>query len=95
MVTLSKSTINRRIDDMSHNAEEVLGHKLKNNSFSIQADESTDLTNKCYIVAFVSDIEIQENFSVAKSYPKEARGKVYLNVLSSYLKKKVCLERTV
>jgi cobalamin biosynthesis Co2+ chelatase CbiK len=35
-VPLSNSTTNRRIDDMSHNAEEVLCDKLKNNSFSIQ-----------------------------------------------------------
>jgi hypothetical protein len=31
---------------MSHDAEEVLPDKLENNSFSIQADESTDYTSK-------------------------------------------------
>jgi hypothetical protein len=41
--------------------------KLKNNSFSIQVDESTDLTNKIYVVRFVNEGQIQENFiSVAK-----------------------------
>jgi hypothetical protein len=35
-VPLSSSTINRHTDDMSHDAEDVLGEKLKNNSFSIQ-----------------------------------------------------------
>jgi hypothetical protein len=39
---------------MSHDAEEVLRDKLKNNSFSIQIDESTDSTNKSYVVAFVT-----------------------------------------
>jgi hypothetical protein len=39
-VPLSNSTINRRIDDLSHDAEEVLCGKLRNNSFSIQVDES-------------------------------------------------------
>jgi hypothetical protein len=34
-VPLTNSTINRGIDDMSHNAQEVLHDKLKNNSFSI------------------------------------------------------------
>jgi hypothetical protein len=42
-----------------------LHDKLKNNSFSIQGDELTDLTNESYIVTlvrFVNDGEIQENF---------------------------------
>jgi hypothetical protein len=38
---------------MSHDFEEVLCDKLKNSNFSIQVDESSDLTNKCYILAFV------------------------------------------
>jgi hypothetical protein len=33
------STINRHTDDMSHDAEEVLQDKLKNNSSSIQVDK--------------------------------------------------------
>jgi hypothetical protein len=39
---------------MSHDAEEVLCDKLKNNSFSIQVDESTDFTIKSYVVTFVT-----------------------------------------
>jgi hypothetical protein len=31
--------INRSIDGMSHDAEEVLHNKLKNTSFSVQFDE--------------------------------------------------------
>jgi hypothetical protein len=64
-VPLSNSILNRRIDDISHNAEEVLRDKLKNNTFSIQADKS----NKCCIVAFVNDGEIQENFFCCKELP--------------------------
>jgi hypothetical protein len=37
--------INRHIDGMSHDVEEVLQDKLKNNSFSIKVDKSTDSTN--------------------------------------------------
>jgi hypothetical protein len=44
-VPFSNNTINRRTDDMSHDAVEVLCDKLKNKSFSIQVDESTDFTN--------------------------------------------------
>jgi hypothetical protein len=51
---LSNRTINRCIDDMLHDAEEVLRDELKNNSFYIQVDESTNFTNKSYVVAFVN-----------------------------------------
>jgi hypothetical protein len=77
---------------MPHDAEEVLCDELKNNSFSVQDDESTDFTNKSYVVAFVrfvNDGEIQENFlSVAK-------GKIYLLSCFHIWKQKVCFWRTV
>lgn len=46
-VPLSDSTISRCIDDISHDVEEVLCDMLKKkkNSFAIQVDESTDITN--------------------------------------------------
>lgn len=61
---------------MSHHAEKVGYNKLKNNSFSLQVDESTDFTNKCHAIAFVgfvNDVETQENFSAAKNCVKQAR----------------------
>ncbi|CAI9717341.1 Hypothetical predicted protein [Octopus vulgaris] len=47
-VPLSDSTVSQRIDDMAHDIEEVLRDKLKNSNFSIQVNESTDLTNNCH-----------------------------------------------
>jgi hypothetical protein len=79
------------IDDISHDAEEVLCNKLENNSFSIQVDESTDFTNKCHAVAcvrFVNDCKIQENFFCCKELPEISKGQDIFNVLSSYLETK-------
>jgi hypothetical protein len=73
---------------MSYDAEEALYNKLKNNSFSIQVDESTDFTNKCHGIAFVrfvNDGEIQENFFCCKELSKTGKGQDMFNVLSSYL----------
>jgi hypothetical protein len=59
---------------------------VKNNSFSIRVDESTDFTNKSYVVAFVkfvNDGDIQENFFCFKELPKTSKGQDMFNVLSS------------
>ena len=61
-VTLSDNTICHRIDDMAHDSEDVFCNKLKNSIFYIQADKSTDLNNKCHVVAlarFVNHSKIQ------------------------------------
>jgi hypothetical protein len=53
---------------------------MKNNSFFIQVDGSTDFTNKSYVVAFVrfvNDDDLKKK-SVAKSCPKQAKAKIYL-----------------
>jgi hypothetical protein len=47
---------NRRTDDISRDAEEVFRDKMKNNSFCIKVDETTDFINKTYFVAFVRSV---------------------------------------
>jgi hypothetical protein len=47
------------------------------NLFSLQVDESTDFTNKSYVVAFVrfiNDGEIHENFLRCKELPETSKG---------------------
>jgi hypothetical protein len=56
------------------------------NCFSPQPDESTDFTNKTYIVAFtrfVYDGEIHENCLCCTELPKRSKGQDIFNVLSS------------
>ena len=87
-VPLSDSTISRRIDDMAHDIEEVLCDKLENSIFSIQVDESTDITNKCHVIAFVRFVnegKIQENFLCCKELSETSKGIDVFNILSSYL----------
>ena len=68
------STKSQHIDDMEYDSEEVLCDILKNSSFSIQVDKSTDLTNKCYVFErFVKEGEIYENFLCCKNYLKQAK----------------------
>jgi hypothetical protein len=79
IVLLSNSRLNRRIDDMPHEAEEVLCDKLNNNSSSTQVDEATHFTNSSYVVAFVrfvNMVKFKKFFSVAESCPKQAKGKI-------------------
>jgi hypothetical protein len=80
--------INRCIDDMSHDAEDVLCDKIKNKSSSIQVDESKVFTNRSYVVAFirfVNDDEIRENFFCCKELSETSNGQDIFSVLSSYL----------
>jgi hypothetical protein len=87
-IPLSNSTIRRHIYDMSHDAEEVLCSKLKNNSSAVHVNESTDFTNNCRVIAFVKYVsggEIQENFFCCKALPETSKGQDIFNVLSSDL----------
>ena len=69
---------------MSHCAGKVGYNKLKNNSFSLQVDESTDFTNNCHtivFVRFVNDVEIQENFSCCKELHEKRQRQDIFKVL--------------
>jgi hypothetical protein len=52
-VPVSDNTVSRRVDDMSHDVEDVLSETLKNTKFASQVDESTYVTNKAQLLAFV------------------------------------------
>jgi hypothetical protein len=52
-VYVSDSTISRRVDDTSHDAEYVLSEILRNTNFAVQVDKTTDITNKAQLSAFV------------------------------------------
>jgi hypothetical protein len=72
----------------SHDVESLLSERLKNINFASQVDESTDITNKAQLLAFVrfeNEGEIMEIFCCCKELPETTRGQDSFNTLSSYL----------
>ena len=62
---------------MAHDIEEVLCDKLENSIFSIRVNESTDIANKCHVIAFVRFVnegQIQENFLCCKELLETSKG---------------------
>jgi len=53
-ITLSNDTIKKRIDGLSGNIKEQLLRRInKSDYFSLQLDESTDITNKSVLLCYV------------------------------------------
>ena len=87
-VPVSDNTITRRVDDLSNNISGILSEILQNNNFALQVDETTDITGKAQLLAFVrfeNEGEIMENFLCCKELPETTKGHDIFNILSSYL----------
>ena len=87
-VPVSDNTINTRVDDLSNNISGILSEILQNNNFALQVDETTDITGKAQLLAFVrfeNEGEIIENFLCCKELPETTKGHDIFNILSSNL----------
>ncbi|XP_076324212.1 zinc finger BED domain-containing protein 5-like [Tachypleus tridentatus] len=88
-IPLSDNTIGRRITDMSVDIEKGVMLKLKAaDFFAIQVDESTDLSGKSQLLAFIRFIEndgIVEDFLCCRELPETTKGQDIYDALSSYL----------
>ena len=77
-VSLSDSTIGRRINDMSVDIEAAVLGKIKTSGhFSLQLDESTDVSGHAQLLAnvrFVDGDRIRENFLFCKPLPNKTTG---------------------
>ncbi len=66
----------------------VVSEILQNHNFALQVDESTDITGKAQLLAFVqfeNEGETMENYFCCKELPETANAHNFFNILSSYL----------
>ncbi|VVC25087.1 Reverse transcriptase domain [Cinara cedri] len=86
-ILLSNITVQRRIDEMSHDVESYLCNYLQTTYFSIQLDESTLPDNEALLLAyirFVMDQEIHEELLFARTLTTDTRSESIFNVLKDY-----------
>ncbi len=87
-VPVSDNTISRCVNDLSNKISGILSELLENNNFTLQVDESTDITGKAQLLAFVrsdNEGEIMENYFCCKELPETTKGHDVFKILSSHL----------
>jgi hypothetical protein len=89
-IPMSDNTISRRITLMSNDIESIVTEKLKKQSyFALQVDESTDISGKAQLLAFIRFVDegdITENIFCCKELPETTKGIDVFNTITSYLK---------
>jgi len=88
-IPLSNKSVKRRIDTMASNIEEILVTQLKICSyFSLQVDESTDITNVAELLVFIwydfHNIINKENL-FCKSLESNANAENIFKIIDNYL----------
>jgi hypothetical protein len=88
-IPLSNNSIKRRIDTMASNIEEILGTQLKMCSiFSLQVDESTDITNMAQLLVFIRydfDNVLNEEYLFCKSLKSNTNAENIFKIIDNYL----------
>ena len=88
-IPLPNDTIRRRICDMSKDIQDTVISSVKQSKmFAMQVDESTDISGKAQLIAFiwfVSDGKISDQFFCCKELKERTTGQDIFDTLSKYL----------
>lgn len=90
-LSLSNSTVQRRIDEMAGNIETSLCQYLQTSKFALQLDESTLPGNESLLlsyVRFVKDGKSQEELLFAKIMKTDTKGETLFRTLENFLEEK-------
>ena len=98
-VPLSDNTVSQRINDMASDIQEQLRDKLlENKIFSVQLDDSTDLTGKCQLLANVRFVDCDstwESFLFCRELPAHSTGAEIYNTTAKFFDEESCSGRIV
>ncbi|XP_023226698.1 zinc finger BED domain-containing protein 5-like [Centruroides sculpturatus] len=90
-IPLSADTISRRVIEMSSDIEDIMKEKIKSSGkFSLQIDESTDISGHAQLLAYIRYIDgnvIATNFFFCKQLPERATGEEIFRVTNEYVLK--------
>ena len=79
------------IEDMSNNIiEQLISRVLKSQYYSLQLDESTDVSNNANLLAFIRyefDNKIQEDLLFCQSLPTRTTAEAMFNSLNHFITK--------
>ena len=90
-VSLSNDTVTRRIVEMSDDIECQMLEKIKASYYSIQLDESTDISNSALLLAFVrycADGNIHDDLLFCKELPTRTTASEVMRCLDSHFTNK-------
>lgn len=88
VIPMSANTVKRRIEDMAEDIENQVIEMVKNSTFySIQLDESTDITNEAVLLCFVRfecNGELKEELLCSLTLPGRTTSSEIFSALSDY-----------